>query len=254
MCNVLDWKYIFFSMSFQVPFPQSFSQFSLSSFELGWLNPKNHLLAQCTFEDWLGKPTQSEHRAMMKVFLCYQPVPSPSWAVRQNILLDNSRTTWEHLPCPFLFGALLHNLTNTQQCFTKLRSVTLVRSPDFIKHIELKHIKTSKFPSFGPKKKSGPVAESWSGPKKSRREPRNKKWDRRYFVFLYCDDTINPLAMWVDDYLVGDIIISRCWKFLLFSLRAVPHSLHIKYKSHPYWQPPRPLDDFTAITNHCVSN
>ena len=101
-------------MSFQVPFPQSFSQFSLSSFELGWPNPNTHLLAQCTFEDWLGKTTQSEHRAMMKVFLCYQPVPSPSWAVRQNILLDNSRTTWERLPCPVLFGALLHNLTNTQ--------------------------------------------------------------------------------------------------------------------------------------------
>ena len=113
-CNILDWKYIFFSMSFQVPFPRSFSQLSLSSFELGWPNPNNHLLAQCTFEDCLGKPTQSEHRAMMKVFLCYQPVPSPSCAVRQNILLDNSRTTWEHLPCPFLFGALLHNLTNTQ--------------------------------------------------------------------------------------------------------------------------------------------
>ena len=108
-CNILDWKYIFFSMSFRVSFPQIVAQFSLSSFELGWPNTNNHLLAQCTFEDWLGKPTQSEHRAMMKVFLCYQPVPSPSWAVRQNILLDNSRTTWERLPCPFLFGALLHN-------------------------------------------------------------------------------------------------------------------------------------------------
>ena len=152
MCNVLDWKYIFFSMSFQVPFPQIVAQFSLSSFELGWPNTNNHLLAQCTFEDCLGKPIQSEHRAMIKVFFCYQPFPSSSWAVRQNILLDNSRTTWEGLPCPFLLGALLHNLTNTQQCFTKLRSVTLVRSPDFIKHIELKHIKTSKFLSLDPRR------------------------------------------------------------------------------------------------------
>ena len=114
MCNVLDWKYIFFSMSFRVSFPQIVAQFSLSSFQLGWPNTNNHLLAQCTLEDCFGKPTQSEHRAMMKVFLCYQPVPSPSWAVRQNILLDNSRTTWERLLCPVLFGALLHNLTNTQ--------------------------------------------------------------------------------------------------------------------------------------------
>ena len=34
MCNVLHWKYILFSMSLQVPFPQSIAQFSLSSFEL----------------------------------------------------------------------------------------------------------------------------------------------------------------------------------------------------------------------------